>query len=60
MIQHKLGLPIVQLFSSGSLIPPKVQFLEERWLQNEQAPATKKLYDIKEEQHQIAQKQTRL
>ena len=26
MIQHKLGLPIVQLFSSGSLIPPKVHF----------------------------------
>ena len=26
MIQHKLGLPIVQLFLSGSLIPPKVQF----------------------------------
>lgn len=39
MIQHKLGLPIVQLFSSGSLIPPKVQFWE-RWQQNEQGSAT--------------------
>ena len=26
MILDKMGLPIVHLFSSGSLIPPKVQF----------------------------------
>lgn len=26
MIPHKMGLPKAQLFSSGSLIPPKVHF----------------------------------